>query len=533
MNSLLHRRFEHGRLMLHGRPYLIVGGELHNSGSSTRAAITESLDAAALMGVNTVLAPVAWESIEPEEGVFDFSIVDALIGAARTHSLHVIPLWFGTWKNGMSNYVPGWVKRDAARFPRIHTSAGTPIEAISPFSRSACEADARAFAALMRHLKELDDGETVLMLQVENEVGVLGDSRDRSRLAEEKWADPVPAAVLDALGRLDEGRLLGAVRRTGTARDSNWEGVFSEEADEAFMAAAYASYIDEVARAGRAEFDIPLYVNAWVDANAQSDGGEAGFALAGGVRPGEYPSGGPLRHTASIWRALAPTLDFLAPDLYFGTFDAIASEYAAIDGILFIPEMQCNRTGVEQMFRAVGELGAAGVAPFAFDIMAKDDPHYSDVTDAFRLLSAAGKVLEQYPDAEMRGFTLTGDKSTKRLFGDGAVEVSSSHLAETFPSERNGVGLVARVRQDLFYVIGRGFAVRTVDAGGSRTGWLAVEEVEPEGDDWRVRRRLNGDEVGGGQWIRLPALDQTQSELFPIRQNTRLSGILRASTYRF
>ena len=282
----------------------------------------------------------------------------------------------------------------------------------------------------MRHLKEVDDGETVLMVQVENEVGVLGDSRDRSRLAEEKWADPVPAAVIDALGRLDEGRLQEAVRRTGAASDGSWEGVFSEEADEAFMAAAYASYVDEVARAGRAEFEIPLYVNAWVDANAQSDGGEAGFALAGGVRPGEYPSGGPLRHTASIWRALAPTLDFLAPDLYFGTFDAIASEYAAIDGILFIPEMQCNRTGVEQMFRAVGELGAAGVAPFAFDLMAKDDPHYSDVTDAFRLLCAAGKVLEQYPDAEMHGFTLTSDEPTRRLFPDEAIEVSSATLPD-------------------------------------------------------------------------------------------------------
>lgn len=526
-----HRRFQQGRFMLYGRPFLIVGGELHNSGSSTPSAIQRSLDAAVEVGVNTVLAPVAWELIEPEEGRFDFAIVDALTSAARDRGLHVIPLWFGTWKNGMSTYTPQWVKQDPRRFPRIQTAGGVAIEAISPFSQSAREADARAFAALMRHFSEHDDGETVLMVQVENEVGVLGQARDHSPLATERWGDPVPIEVLDAVRHSGAGRLWDAAQRSGDVGQQDWQTVFGEEADEAFMATAYASYLNEVAREGRAAFEVPLYANAWVDANTENDGGETSFALGGGTQPGVYPSGGPLRHTASIWRALAPALDFLAPDLYFGTFDAIAHEYASIDGILFIPEMQCNRVGVEQMFRAVGELKAAGVAPFAFDLMGKEDPHFADVKDAYRLLTAVGRVIAEYPGAEMHGFTLTETDPTRRLFIDGSLEVTRNHLAEIFPTPRNGVGCIARVAEDEYFVIGRGFAIRALNPAGRRAGWLSVEEVECGTDAWEVRRRLNGDEIGGGEWIRLPAIEQLQSEAFPIRQNTETTGVLRIRTY--
>ena len=525
-----HRCFIDGRYMLHGRPLLLVAGEVHNSGSSTPAAIETALDAAIRLGVETVLAPVAWESIEPEEGQFDFSLVDALVNAARVRGLHLIPLWFGTWKNGMSTYAPIWVKGDPQRFPRILNSDGLILEAVTPFSDLARDADAHAFAALMRHLASVDDGKTILMVQVENEVGVLSDARDRSPLAESRWNQPVPTEVRDAIAASGSGRLFDALQLGSRHKSADWSSLLGDEAEEAFMTSAYASYIETVARAGREEFDVPLFVNAWVDANAESDGGDTDFALAGGVRPGEYPSGGPLRHTASIWRALAPSLDFLAPDLYFGSFDTIAEAYRAIGGILFIPEMQCNRTGVEQMFRAVGQLGAAGVAPFAFDLMREDDAHYDEVRDAFALLAALGTVLAQHPDAELRGFTLTAQEPSRELF-DGSLEVTSKHMSEIFPSPQNGVGCVARITKDSYVVIGRGFAVRPLNGLGQRGAWAAVEELERADDGFTVRRRLNGDEIGGGEWVRLPIVNQTQSDLFPIRQNLHLSGVLRATTY--
>ena len=430
-----HRSFVNGRYMFHGRPYLLVAGEVHNSGSSTPTAIDSALDAAVRLGVETVLAPVAWESIEPEEGLFDFSLVDTLVDAARVRGLNLIPLWFGTWKNGMSTYAPIWVKGDAQRFPRIVNSDGLILEAVTPFSDLARDADARAFAALMRHLARVDDGETILMVQVENEVGVLSDARDRSPLAEARWNQPVPTRVRDAIAASGTGRLFDAHEHGSRLESTDWSSLLGDEAEEAFMTAAYASYIETVAHAGREEFEIPLFVNAWVDANAESDGGDTDFALAGGVRPGEYPSGGPLRHTASIWTALAPSLDFLAPDLYFGGFDTIAEAYRAIGGILFIPEMQCNRAGVEQMFRAVGELGAAGAAPFAFDLMGEDDAHYEEVRDAFALLAALRVVLAQHPEAELRGFTLTAQEPSRELF-DGSLEVTSEHMQRSSPRLR-------------------------------------------------------------------------------------------------
>ncbi|PJF38504.1 MAG: glycoside hydrolase family 42, partial [Phototrophicales bacterium] len=110
--------------------------------------------------------------------------VDEMIYEARRHGLRLILLWFGTWKNGMSSYAPAWVKRDFRRFPRVKIHDGQLVEILSTFSTETRDADARAFAELMRHLKTIDgDDHTVIMVQVQNEVGVLGDSRDRSPIA--------------------------------------------------------------------------------------------------------------------------------------------------------------------------------------------------------------------------------------------------------------------------------------------------------------------------------------------------------------
>ena len=66
-------------------------------------------------GMNTVLAVVTWEQVEPVEGQFDFTVVDEMIKAARANDLKLAILWFGSWKNGMSSYHPVWVKKDNAK----------------------------------------------------------------------------------------------------------------------------------------------------------------------------------------------------------------------------------------------------------------------------------------------------------------------------------------------------------------------------------------------------------------------------------
>ena len=167
------------QLIVDGKPFLMLGGELYNSSSSSLDYMQPVWPHLAAMPLNTVLTPLSWELIEPKEGQFDFSLVDGLIQGARRSNLHIVFLWLASWKNGMSSYAPLWVKQDTQRFPRVIEKDGNPVEILSPLGKESMEADSRAFAAVMRHLREFDgEAHTVLMIQMENEVGVLGDSRD-------------------------------------------------------------------------------------------------------------------------------------------------------------------------------------------------------------------------------------------------------------------------------------------------------------------------------------------------------------------
>ena len=236
-------------LMVEGRPYLILGGQIHNS-SSWPSELGQVWQSLAALHANTVEAPVYWEQFEPQQGHFDYTNVDQIVEGARAHNLHVVLLWFGTWKNGNNHYVPGWVKTDTKRFPRTIRPDGEPIDVLSPMSRNTLEADKTAFVTLMRHLKQIDgEQHTVLLIQVENESGNIGSVRDNSPEANREFAGAAPADLLAA-----------AHKQAGT-----WSQVFGSEADEIFQAYHQAKYINEIAAAGKAEFAIPYYINVWVN----------------------------------------------------------------------------------------------------------------------------------------------------------------------------------------------------------------------------------------------------------------------------
>ena len=273
------------QLFVDGKPFLIIGGELHNSSSSSLAYMEPIWKHMQELNANTVLAGLNWELIEPQEGHFDFALVDGLIQGAREHDLHLVFLWFGSWKNGMSSYVPLWVKSNPQRFPRVVLKNGEKREVLTPLGEASWKADAAAFAALMRHIREVDGKQhTVLMMQVENEPGILNDSRDRSPLAEESFTSAVPRELMEHF-RKHRNQLEPEIRArweaAGAKTAGTWEAVFGPgpETDELFMAWHYARYIDQVARAGKAEYDIPMYANAWL---AEAD-----------RQPGSFPSGWP------------------------------------------------------------------------------------------------------------------------------------------------------------------------------------------------------------------------------------------------
>ena len=358
------------------RGFVILGGELSNSAVTSVNDIDEVLPRMKALGLNTVLVPVYWEFMEPVEGQMDFTLVSRTIQRARELQLKVVFLWFGAWKNSMSCYAPAWFKRDAKRFPRAMTKEGKPLEIASCFSDKVLQADLKAFSALMRHIAEKDpQRDVVIMMQIENEIGMLESARDHSPLAEKAYRQAVPQALLKALNIQKQG---------------SWAEVFGtdDRADEQFMAWHYACYVEHLAKAARQIHNMPLYVNAAMNSR--------------GREPGEYPSAGPLAHLADIWQTGAPSIDFLAPDIYDTGFKSWASQYAMplrpqeggkVKNRLFIPESRCcENSGVRALY-AFGEHQALGFSPFAID---QASPRETEtVTQAYNLLSQVFNVKQQ------------------------------------------------------------------------------------------------------------------------------------------
>lgn len=517
------------QLVVDGNPFLILGGELMNSSSSSLDYMRPIWGRLAGQHLNTVLAGVSWELIEPEEGRFDFHLVDGLIRHARAHRLKLVLLWFGSWKNGMSSYAPVWVKRDTQRFPRVRLQNGDIPEVLTPLSMTTADADARAFAALLGHLRKIDAQEhTVLMIQVENEVGVLGDSRDRSAAADAKFAKPVPAELMAYLlkhkATLDP-QLLQAWKEYGFKSSGTWTEVFGPTkpkdfgltydlpepqrktewrklhwpADEIFMAWHYARYVNRVAEAGKRAYNIPMYANAWLQ--------QPGCAF-----PGTYPSGGPVPQVIDVWKAAAPGIDILAPDLYVPEFAELCERYTRQGNPLFIPETNRGPDAGRNMFLAFGRFNAIGFSPFGIDMPEFPRPAAPERTvfphppaarlgeDYAILAQIAPLILARQGTDRITGFAL--DKEHPSLvanLGGNLLEIS---LDEIFGrTATKGYGIVMAISPHEFVGAGTGFRVvfKPAGAGAPRVGIGSVDEGVYRDDQWIKGRRLNGDEDDQGR----------------------------------
>ncbi|MDN4640164.1 DUF5597 domain-containing protein [Agreia sp. PsM10] len=537
-------------LVVDGKPFTVLGAEIHNSSSSTINAITESFERVRRLGANTVLAPIAWDLFEPEEGTFDTTLIDAMLDQAERHGLRLIPLWFGSWKNGQSSYVPAWVKQDSVRFSRAESLSEGRVEHLSPYCLQSRAADARAFLALMEHCAAADSHGTIIMVQVENEVGLLGDSRDRSALAEAAWESAVPGRVLDALADAAGTPVHTDWRSRGSSTEGSWSELFGDtpQSHEAFMAHAYAGYIEAVASAGRSAFDVPLFVNAWLD-NSASDSPQPALsridpsdattevAFAGGALPGSYPSGGPLPRVSSIWRTLAPTLDILAPDYYFGDPHTIFSDFTRASGHLLIPEMRRSTLGVGHMFLAIGEYDAIGVSPFGVDSIQHGDTDEAALTDGYALLSHAIALRDEAKSTETHAFVLTEDRHQVSFsLGSYVVDVSSKDSFGLFEPTWPAYGIVLHESDGQLVAIGRGFTLSFAAAEGSdlKAGILSADELSqrPTGETV-VARRWNGDETASGHGIRVPPLRPPARSEFPIPLMHASTGAVRIRLYHY
>jgi hypothetical protein len=489
------------QLIVDGKPFLVLGGEVGNSSASVPEYLRRYWKNFDEMNMNTVVVPAYWELIEPQEGHFDFSTIDSVVYAARRHNLKVVFLWFGTWKNSMSCYVPLWVKTDEKRFPRARTKDGQALDILTAFSTNNRDADARAFAMFMKHVKEIDSGQhTVIMVQVENEMGMIPEARDYCAEANRAFNENVPQGLMNYLEEHKDSlapELKERWKDSGYRRSGSWNEVFGTgiETDEFFMAWYFASYANYVAMAGKREYPLPMYVNAAL--------------IRPGYKPGQYPSAGPLPHLMDIWKAAAPDIDFLAPDIYFPNFKEWCDRYYKRDNHFFIPECQ-NTQSIANAYYAIAEDNAIGFSPFAIESV--PDPPNNQISRGYKVLQLlAPLILENQGRGTMRGILLDSASQETRIVLGNYVFTFMHEYAWPFakrepgPTPRVG-GLIIELSPNEFIIAGTGLLVHfNPREGGTSKAGIGYDYLGKFVDGkWVTDLVLNGDQTNQGRQFFLP-----------------------------
>jgi Domain of unknown function (DUF5597)/Beta-galactosidase len=483
----------HFALLVDGQPFFMLGGQAHNS-SGWPGMLPQVWSAIEIMHANTLEVPVYWEQIEAQPGKFDFSLVDTLLKQGREHQVHLVLLWFATWKNGSNHYMPEWMKREADKYPNITGRNGQPVDSPSPHTQAAMEADAKAFTAFMGHLKKTDPQHTVIMVQIENEPGSWGSVRDYSAKAQKLFEGPVPdellkPAVLKTLNK--------PVVKKGT-----WKEVFGDDADEYFHAWSVARYLEYVAAAGKAVYPLPLYVNAALRDPLTNPSANT------------YESGGATDNVIPIWKAAAPSIDLLAPDIYLSGSDKVLKVielYDRPDNPLFVPETGSNAEYARYMYEVIAR-GGIGFSPFGIDDNgqgASEDEIAQRLAPVGQEYEMAGLMMRELAkwgfDGKIKAVVEREDHASQ------TIDLGSWQAIVTFSpgggrsAQTNarpiGKAMIVQLGENEFVLIGTlcrfTFKPSGVNAG-KEWQYLKVEEGHYENGTFNLLRIRNGDETDWG-----------------------------------
>lgn len=502
-------------LFVEGQPFYAVAGEVHNSDSSSPEYMEEIWKIADDLGMNTLLLPVTWELLEPEEGSFDFSIPDALINQAREWNKKIVFLWFGSWKNAEMMYAPAWVKKDRKRFKRAQIIKGQdkamrdmgiaklPYYSLSYLCEETRNADARAFAKLMAHIKEVDEEKsTVIAVQVENETGLLGNAREVSDEADLAFQDKVPESFVKYMKTHTDTMHKDVKAAVESGADlGTWGEVFGNAADEIFSAYHISSFVNYVAEEGRKEYPLPMLVNCWL--------------VHKGDAPGKYPSGGPVSRMHEVWHCCAPAIDVMCPDIYVPEFLEVCDDYSRNSAPLFIPEAAVHSYAASRLAYCIGHYHAMGYSPFGFDDIGKPFTAVQGFLFGMDVNDPALKTPQDFDEYAWFGKTLSSmmpliapkygtdalqavcaeQCNQQNILNFGKINITVVFQNPIAPMPENGVVMGVKVNEDEAYVIGYHCAIQLLPGDSKNLDILELEEGTFINGQWSKRRRLNGDEA--------------------------------------
>jgi beta-galactosidase GanA len=502
----LRRQENATQLLVQGKPFIVLGGELGNSSASDMKYMRPIWKKMLAMHCNTVLAPAYWELMEPQKGRFDFTLIDSLILGARKHQLKLVLLWFGSWKNSMSCYVPSWVKKDYQNYPRAYDKTSTPQEILTPFSNNNLQADINAFRALLTHLKEKDGkDQTVIMIQVENEIGMLPSARDFHPDATKAFNLPVPARLIEYLQKNKTAlapTVFDAWKTGGFKTKGTWEQVFGKglATDEIFVAWYFADFTNKITEEGKKVYPLPMFVNAALNRP--------------NVKPGDYPSGGPLPHIIDIWKAAGPAIDFLSPDFYNPDFKYWNDLYTQKNNPLFIPEIRFEASVAAKAFYAIGHYHAIGFSPFSIE--STDTPEKEPIGKSYEIISQLTPLIALHRGKNSMNGSLLDKKhyADTIKFGEYTFTIKHDYTLGWSPKAKEDEwpeagGFVIQTAPDEFIIAGTGIVITfsSDQPEKGRVGILNIEEGIYNNGTWIPGRTMNGDQSHQGRHLRFAVGD--------------------------
>jgi len=505
--------------IVNGKPFFPLGGEADNQSGRSDSESETAFKAVKQIHGNTLEIAVCWEQVEPEEGKFDFSCVDALLTKARRYGIKLILLWFATWFGGSMNYSPSWVKTNPQRFKRLSSPSGKELWALSPHYKANMEADKKAFVALCKYLKAKDSVEhTVIGIQVENEPCVYSNDRDYGPEAQDEYQSSVPDKLVAAIKVAGKGRVYDVWLQAGGKKSGTWPELFGWEAGKFLTAWNIANYIDNVAAAGKTAHDIPMFMN---------------------IIPRYY------NLQLDIYKWFTPHIDIIGPDIYSSDsrdYEFLCATYSRDDNPLFLPESVKEVTDGGKstqpwsMFRAIADYNLIGYFFFGIEYIVTGDgsfrPEFRMLVDSIQCIAQAIPLLLKYQGTDKIHPVAQDEYMKSQEFDfegyNGLVQFGGGQAPpawkdwrhppdETMFKSRNedcnrGRGLIIQVNKNEFYLVGANYRLfvhpkQSTDKMQAPLpvtdpSYISVDEGHfDQNGKFVIDRQRNGGQVLAGVWV--------------------------------